>query len=122
MSEDFLKNPLSLFDIRGKTAIVTGATGAFGALAGLCRQHTEGGSWLVQLSLAQTGAWLQSLGRVDALDRPDPTADDVAYLMEEMDSPFGRLRHIKPAGTVDGVAPHWERPPVPLGSDVADWI
>jgi NAD(P)-dependent dehydrogenase (short-subunit alcohol dehydrogenase family) len=33
MSEDFLKNPLSLFDIRGKIAIVTGATGAFGALA-----------------------------------------------------------------------------------------
>jgi NAD(P)-dependent dehydrogenase (short-subunit alcohol dehydrogenase family) len=33
MSEDFLKNPLSLFDIRGKTAIITGATGAFGALA-----------------------------------------------------------------------------------------
>ncbi len=32
MSEDFLKNPLSLFDVRGKTAIVTGATGAFGAL------------------------------------------------------------------------------------------
>src|ERR1700761_4687074 len=33
MSEDILKNPLSLFDVRGKTAIVTGATGAFGALA-----------------------------------------------------------------------------------------
>jgi len=33
MSEDFLKNPLSLFDIRGKTAAVTGASGAFGALA-----------------------------------------------------------------------------------------
>src|SRR5437868_12272327 len=33
MSEDFLKNPLSLFDIRGKAAIVTGASGAFGALA-----------------------------------------------------------------------------------------
>ena len=30
---DFLKNPLSLFDIRGKTAIITGATGAFGKLA-----------------------------------------------------------------------------------------
>lgn len=30
---DFLKNPLSLFDIRGKVAIVTGASGAFGALA-----------------------------------------------------------------------------------------
>ena len=34
MSEpDFLKNPLSLFDIRGKTAIITGATGAFGEMA-----------------------------------------------------------------------------------------
>jgi NAD(P)-dependent dehydrogenase (short-subunit alcohol dehydrogenase family) len=33
MPEDLLKNPLSLFDIRGRTAIVTGATGAFGALA-----------------------------------------------------------------------------------------
>jgi NAD(P)-dependent dehydrogenase (short-subunit alcohol dehydrogenase family) len=33
MSDDFLKNPLSLFDVRGKTAIVTGATGAFGAIA-----------------------------------------------------------------------------------------
>jgi NAD(P)-dependent dehydrogenase (short-subunit alcohol dehydrogenase family) len=31
--EDFLKNPASLFDVRGKTAIVTGATGAFGAIA-----------------------------------------------------------------------------------------
>ena len=30
---DFLKNPLSLFDIRGKTAIITGATGAFGEMA-----------------------------------------------------------------------------------------
>ena len=28
MSEDFLKDPLSLFSVKGKTAIVTGATGA----------------------------------------------------------------------------------------------
>ena len=33
MSEAFLKNPLSLFDVKGKTAVVTGASGAFGALA-----------------------------------------------------------------------------------------
>jgi len=33
MSNTFLKNPLSLFDVRGKTAIITGASGAFGALA-----------------------------------------------------------------------------------------
>ena len=33
MSDAFLKNPLSLFDIKGKTAIIAGASGAFGALA-----------------------------------------------------------------------------------------
>jgi NAD(P)-dependent dehydrogenase (short-subunit alcohol dehydrogenase family) len=30
---DWMKNPLSLFDIKGKVAVVTGASGAFGALA-----------------------------------------------------------------------------------------
>ena len=33
MSDDFLKDPLSLFSVKGKTAIVTGASGAFGAMA-----------------------------------------------------------------------------------------
>ena len=33
MSDDFLRNPATLFDIKGKTAVVTGASGAFGALA-----------------------------------------------------------------------------------------
>src|SRR5436189_3030225 len=33
MSEAFLKNPLGLFDVKGKTAIITGASGAFGSLA-----------------------------------------------------------------------------------------
>jgi NAD(P)-dependent dehydrogenase (short-subunit alcohol dehydrogenase family) len=33
MSENWLKNPASLFDVKGKVAIITGASGAFGALA-----------------------------------------------------------------------------------------
>ncbi len=33
MSEEFLKNPFSLFDIKGRSAVVAGASGAFGALA-----------------------------------------------------------------------------------------
>ena len=33
MSDDYLKDPLSLFSVKGKTAIVTGASGAFGAMA-----------------------------------------------------------------------------------------
>jgi NAD(P)-dependent dehydrogenase (short-subunit alcohol dehydrogenase family) len=33
MSQDFRKDPLSLFSVKGKTAVVTGASGAFGAMA-----------------------------------------------------------------------------------------
>ena len=33
MSDDWLKNPLSLFEVKGKVAVITGASGAFGALA-----------------------------------------------------------------------------------------
>ncbi len=33
MSDDFYRDPLSLFEVKGKTAIVTGASGAFGLLA-----------------------------------------------------------------------------------------
>ena len=33
MSEEFLKDPLALFSVKGKTAVVTGATGALGAIA-----------------------------------------------------------------------------------------
>ena len=33
MSDDFLTNPASLFDVKGKVAVITGASGALGALA-----------------------------------------------------------------------------------------
>jgi NAD(P)-dependent dehydrogenase (short-subunit alcohol dehydrogenase family) len=33
MTNNWLKNPLSLFDVKGKVAVITGASGAFGALA-----------------------------------------------------------------------------------------
>jgi hypothetical protein len=43
----------------------TGHLMAFAVAAALRRQHMEGGSWHVRISLAQTGHWLRSLGRVD---------------------------------------------------------
>lgn len=33
MDETILRNPAALFDVKGKTAVITGASGAFGALA-----------------------------------------------------------------------------------------
>ncbi|MFT5507580.1 MAG: crotonobetainyl-CoA:carnitine CoA-transferase CaiB-like acyl-CoA transferase [Hyphomicrobiaceae bacterium] len=38
---------------------------AMGAMVGLHKRATEGGSWRVRVALARTGRWLQSLGRID---------------------------------------------------------
>jgi crotonobetainyl-CoA:carnitine CoA-transferase CaiB-like acyl-CoA transferase len=62
----------------------TGYLAAFGAMLALARRAREGGSWLVRLSLARTGRWLDSLGRVEGGGNvPDQTPDDVRDLMEE---------------------------------------
>jgi crotonobetainyl-CoA:carnitine CoA-transferase CaiB-like acyl-CoA transferase len=99
----------------------TGYLAAFGALTALCRQAEQGGSWLVELSLAQTSAWIQGLGRIDSLELRPPSAEEVAEFTDEMDSPFGRVGYVRPASTIDGAAPYWTRPPVPLGSDPPLW-
>jgi len=67
---------------------------AFGAAAALCRQQTEGGSWHVQVSLAQTGHWLRNMGRIaDGLSIDTPDFDP--YL-ESSISGFGELRAVSP--------------------------
>src|SRR5947209_3264804 len=43
---------------------LTGYLMAFGALVALKRRATEGGSWLVRISLAQAGRWLVGRGEV----------------------------------------------------------
>ncbi len=65
---------------------------AFAAMTALRRQRAEGGSWHVRLSLAQTGAGLRSLGRVDGVNAHDPRAGDVLDCLEESDSGFGGCR------------------------------
>lgn len=67
----------------------TGYLIAFGAAAALHRQQREGGSWLVRVSLAQTGHWLRGLGRVPgglATAKPD-----IAPYVETEPSGFGEL-------------------------------
>ncbi len=50
---------------------VTGYLAAAGALAAMVRRIREGGSWHVQVSLAATAMWLQSLGRLEAGQVPE---------------------------------------------------
>ena len=95
---------------------------AFGAMVGLMRRATEGGSWHVRVSLAQTGRWLRHLGRLEnGLACPDPTFEDVADLLEDRNSGFGRLTAVRHAGILSDTPPNWARPSAPRGSHPPSW-
>ncbi len=92
---------------------------AFGAAAALWRQQHEGGSWHVQVSLAQTGHWLRGLGRIDdGLTAPRP---DFTPWVEDAASGFGRMRAIRPSALLARTPAGYARPSVPPGSDPAAW-
>ena len=95
---------------------------ALGAIAGLRRRVLSGGSWHVRVSLARSGRWLQSLGRISGgLDCPEPDADAIAAVMEESASAFGRLSAVRHAARMARTPARWSRPAVPLGSHPPDW-
>jgi crotonobetainyl-CoA:carnitine CoA-transferase CaiB-like acyl-CoA transferase len=99
----------------------TGYLMAFATMTALLRRARGGGSWHVRTSLAQTGSWLRSLGRIDGLSCKDPTRDDMLEFLEESESGFGRLSVVRPAATMSETPPRWQRPSVPLGTDPPVW-
>ncbi len=94
---------------------------ALGALTALARRAREGGSWLVRVALARTGRWVEDLGPVDGIGLPDPAPDDVADLLEESDSAFGRLRVVRPVVRMSETPPRLDRPAAPLGTHAPVW-
>jgi hypothetical protein len=104
----------------------TGYLAAFAVLSTLARRQREGGSWHIRLSLAQTGAWLQRLGRhdnpEDILDLPDPGRAEVDEFCRTIRSEFGELSYVTPPGALAGVAaPRWDSPPASLGASPPTW-
>jgi crotonobetainyl-CoA:carnitine CoA-transferase CaiB-like acyl-CoA transferase len=97
---------------------VSGYLMAYGAMVALARRATEGGSWLVRVSLARTGKWIVDRGTVDASDTPELVADGLTM---ETPSPAGLIGHLKPVVQMSETPPHWERPPVPLGYHRPEW-
>lgn len=99
----------------------TGYLLAYGAMTALLRRSREGGSWHVRASLAQTGSWLRSLGRIDGLSCKDPARDNVLDCLEESESGFGRLSAVRHPATLSETPTHWVRPSVPLGTHPPVW-
>src|SRR5215475_15764248 len=104
---------------------LTGYLMAFGAMVALARRAKEGGSWLVRISLAQTGKWLVDRGEVPEAALKDvpkefPQADLDRWSIES-ETPAGRLRHLGPTVSLSQTPPYWARPSVPLGYNQPVW-
>ena len=108
MSEDFLKNPLSLFDVSGKTAIVTGASGAFGALAA----KVLAGAGANVLIAAGNSAELQKVadackklgGKVEALAKRPSSEANCEAIVQAAVGRFGRLDILVVASGINKVS------------------
>ena len=104
------------------TDYTTGYLGALGAMAALYRRSIEGGSYHVEVSLAQTANWLYEFRlfeRDHALPNFDPAI--AAPYMVSSDTGFGRLHHLGPIIRMSETEPRWEQVSVPLGHHPAKW-
>ncbi len=92
---------------------------AFGAMVALARRATEGGSWLVRVSLARTGKWIVDRGFIESfasVPRELPGEELKPLIMTT-----GKYSHLKPVLELSETQPYWERPPLPLGTHPAAW-
>jgi crotonobetainyl-CoA:carnitine CoA-transferase CaiB-like acyl-CoA transferase len=97
----------------------TGYLIAFGAAAALARQQQQGGSWHVQVSLAQTGHWLRRLGRVEnGFAVQPPTLEP---WLETSASGFGALRGVRHSAQLGRTPAAWTRSSMPPGSSPPHW-
>ncbi len=108
MSDDFLKNPLALFDVRGKTAVVTGATGAFGALAAKVLAGAGANVVLAasrEEELRKVAAECEALGgRTEVVARRPRSEADCDAIVAAAVSQFGRLDILVVASGLNKVA------------------
>ena len=92
---------------------------AFGIAAALGRQHMEGGSWHVEVSLARTGQWLRELGRVEG--GLSAMAPDFSTRLETSASGFGSLTATRHAARFSRTPAGHARPSVRPGADPLSW-
>ena len=104
---------------------LTGYLMAFGATVALARRVREGGSWLVRISLAQTGRWLVDRGQLPEAELKDVakefTPAELQRWSTTSETPAGRLHHLAPVLRLSETPPRWARPSVPLGYHDPVW-
>ncbi len=97
----------------------TGYLAAAAVMISLARRAQEGGGALIRLSLAQTGRWFSSLGRIEP--GVEPAEDEVGERRQTMTTLFGELSSMGPGARLSHTPARWVLPPVPLGYDAPRW-
>lgn len=104
----------------------TGYIAAFAIMVALTRRAREGGSYLVRASLAQTGWWTQSIGRIEKSayeSRPANLPEErLPEITQTEDTPYGRLTHLRPVPLMSETPARWDLPSVPLGTHQPVWL
>jgi crotonobetainyl-CoA:carnitine CoA-transferase CaiB-like acyl-CoA transferase len=103
----------------------TGYLAAFLVMVALERRAREGGSYHVSVSLAQTGRYLDELGRIDpetaASRLPELPPERLNELTTTSRTSIGLLRHLAPIARMSRTPPRWERPTAPMDQDPPSW-
>lgn len=104
---------------------VAGYVMAYGAMAALARRATEGGSWLVRVSLAGCGEWIRRHGSVAPQDYercPTKVPDElVKPWLQQSASPAGIIEHLGPVTRMSLTPPRWDRPVAAPGASPRAW-
>jgi crotonobetainyl-CoA:carnitine CoA-transferase CaiB-like acyl-CoA transferase len=106
------------------TDYTTGFLAAFGSLIALQRRALYGGSYLVRVSLCQTGMWVRSLGiagaaRVERAQKLE--GDEIGGFLTTSNGGYGPMSHLRPAVRLSATPARWKRPVVKLGTHRAEW-
>ncbi|MCZ6619338.1 MAG: CoA transferase [Gammaproteobacteria bacterium] len=99
---------------------ISGYLLSLGAMAALIRRAQEGGSYLVRVSLAQTGHWVDQLGRTPVAEA-DIRFSDISPWFLKRKTPHGEMSYLGPVLGMSQTKPRWDRPSVPLGTHRAQW-
>lgn len=102
---------------------------ASGICAALYHRATEGGAYKVEVSLAGTQKFLESMGRVPRDEgfkcekvKGQESFPDEIFEEGELKDGLGRMRYVKSAAQIEGAEVGWDRMPGNLGRDKAEWL
>jgi hypothetical protein len=93
-------------------------------LVALQRRALYGGSYLVRVSLCQTGMWVRSLGIAgeDRVQRAEAlTGDEAREFVISSNGGYGPMSHLRPPVRMERTPARWKRPVVQLGTHPAEW-